>query len=332
MAAHRPPLCPGYRGDVPLSSHVPDLAALELFVAVARYGSIGAAARHAGTSQQAASARLRAMEAQVGTILLDRDPRGSRLTPAGALLVDWAAPLLAQAGELDSGIASLRRARDAQLRVAASLTIAEHLLPAWLVALRDEYERAGRQPADITLLAANSEAVAGMVAEHGVDLGFVEGPTPPRGLRSRVVAADRLAVVVRPDHPWARRRSPVRPGELAATPLVEREEGSGTRESLHAALASCLGPGTQLAAPALRLSTTTAVRQAVQAGAGPAVLSLLAVRENVAAGLLAVIRVPGLDLGRRLRAVWTGAPQPPPGPVRDLIAVAARLAAPAGPG
>ena len=108
---------------VPLSPHVPDLAALELFVAVARYGSIGAAARHAGISQQAASARLRAMEAQVGAALLDRDPRGSRLTAAGALLVDWAAPLLAQAGELDSGIASLRRARDAQLRVAASLTM-----------------------------------------------------------------------------------------------------------------------------------------------------------------------------------------------------------------
>jgi molybdate transport repressor ModE-like protein len=325
-------LWPGYRGVVPLSPHVPDLAALELFVAVARYGSIGAAARQAGISQQAASARLRAMEAQVGAALLDRDPRGSRLTPAGALLVDWAAPLLAQAGELDSGIASLRRARDAQLRVAASLTVAEHLLPAWLVALRDEYEQAGRQPAEITLVAANSEAVAGTVAEHGVDLGFVEGPTPPRGLRSRVVAADRLAVVVRPDHPWARRRSPVRPAELAATPLVEREEGSGTREALHAALTACLGPGPQLAGPALRLSTTTAVREAVRAGAGPAVLSLLAVRENVAAGLLAVIPVPGLDLGRRLRAIWAGTVQLPAGPARDLMAVALRLGAPPDPG
>jgi len=213
---------------VPLSPHVPDLAALELFAAVARHGSIGAAARQAGISQQAASARLRAMEAQVGAALLDRDPRGSRLTAAGALLVDWAAPLLAQAGELDSGIASLRRARDAQLRVAASLTVAEHLVPAWLVALRAEYAQAGRQPAEITLVAASSEAVAGTVAEHGVDLGFVEGPSAPRGLRSRVVATDRLVIVVRPDHPWARRRSPVGPAELAATPLVEREAGSGT--------------------------------------------------------------------------------------------------------
>ena len=160
-----------------------------------------------------------------------------------------------------------------------------------------------------------------------MDLGFVEGPSAPRGLRSRVVAADRLVIVVRPDHPWARRRSPVRPAELAATPLVEREEGSGTGQALRAALTACLGPGAQLAGPALRLSTTTAVRQAVRAGAGPAVLSLLAVRENVAAGLLAVIPVPGLDLGRRLRAVWAGAARLPAGPARDLMAVAARLGA-----
>jgi DNA-binding transcriptional LysR family regulator len=113
---------------------------------------------------------------------------------------------------------------------------------------------------------------------------------------------------------------------------VVREEGSGTRQALHAALTACLGRGTQLAAPALRLSTTTAVRQAVRAGAGPAVLSLLAVRENVAAGLLAVIPVPDLDLGRRLRAVWAGGTQPPAGPARDLMAVAIRLGAPPEPG
>jgi DNA-binding transcriptional LysR family regulator len=160
-----------------------------------------------------------------------------------------------------------------------------------------------------------------------VDLGFVEGPSAPRGLRSRVVATDRLVIVVRPDHPWARRRSPVGPAELAATPLVEREAGSGTGQ----ALTACLGPGTQLAAPALRLSTTTAVREAVRAGAGPAVLSLLAVRENVAASLLAVVPVPGLELGRRLRAVWAGAAQPPAGPARDLMAVAIRLGAPPEP-
>jgi molybdate transport repressor ModE-like protein len=313
---------------VSLSPHVPDLAALELFVAVAREGSIGAAARDAGISQQAASARLRAMEGQVGTVLLDRDPRGSRLTRAGALLADWAAPLLAQAHELDTGIASLRRARDAQLRVAASLTVAEHLLPAWLVALRAEYAQSNRAAPEVTLVATNSQAVAALLSAHDAEVGFVEGPTAPRGLRSRVVARDRLVVVVRPDHPWARRKAPVSPAELAGTPLVEREAGSGTRQSLHQTLARYLGKDVELAAPAMQLTTSTAIRQAVSAGAGPAVLSVLAVYDVLAAGLLAAVPVAGLDFQRSLRAVWLGATQPPAGPPRDLVAIAARLGAP----
>jgi len=240
-------------------------------------------------------------------------------------------PLLAQADELDTGIASLRRARDAQLRVAASLTVAEHLLPAWLVALRTEYERGRRAAPEVTLIATNSLAVAALLSGREAELGFVEGPSVPRGLRSRVVARDRLVVVVRRDHPWARRKAPVSPAELAATPLVEREEGSGTRQSLHQTLAGCLGSNIELAAPAMQLTTSTAIRQAVSAGAGPAVLSILAVHDVLAAGLLTVVPVAGIDFQRKLRAVWLGADQPPAGPPRDLVAIAARLGAPPDP-
>jgi len=309
---------------VPLSPHVPDLGTLELFAAVAGHGSIGAAARAHGISQQAASARLRAMEAQVGAVLLDRDTRGSRLTPVGALLADWAAALLAQARQLDASIASLRGDRDALLRVAASLTVAEHLLPAWLVALRAGAGQPGRAPAKITLTAANSDTVAALVTSHQADLGFIEGPATPAGLRSQVVAHDQLVVVARPDHPWARRAAPVSAAELASTALVEREAGSGTRQWLRHALRQRLGPDTELAEPVLTLSTTTAVRQAVQAGAGPAAVSQLAVGEAVTAGQLAVIPIAGLDLTRGLRAVWTGPPQPPSGPARDLVLIAAQ--------
>lgn len=307
---------------MPLSPRLPDLFTLELFAAVATQGSIGAAARAAGISQQAASARLRAMEAQVGAVLLDRDPRGSRLTPSGALVADWAAALLAQARQLDASIASLRDQRDARLRVAASLTVAEHLLPAWLVALRTDAKQAGRAPAKLTLTAANSDAVAALVISHQADLGFIEGPSTPAGLRSRTVAWDQLVVVAPPDHPWARRAARVSVAELAETALVEREAGSGTRQWLRDALAASLGPDVKPAEPILSLSTTTAVRQAVCAGAGPAVLSQLAIRDAVASGQLVAVRATGLDLTRPLRAVWTGPPEPPPGPARDLVHLA----------
>lgn len=308
-----------------LSPHMPELTALEVLLAVARHGSLGAAAREIGTSQQAVSARISSLEAQTGVPLVTRSRRGSTLTANGALVAQWASRLLEVAAELDEGLAGLRADRRSKLRVGASLTVAEHLLPGWLVALRQESARRGQPPVDFVFAAANSDAVIAQVRGGEVDLGFIEGPRVPAGLAHRVIGRDELVVVVRPDHPWARRRRPLTPAELAAVSLVTRESGSGTRETFDSALAAVLGPDhPPPAPPALELSTTAAVRAAVLAGAGPAVLSELAVSEDLAAGRLRRAAVPGLDLGRSLRAIWLGANRPPAGPVRDLVSLAAR--------
>jgi DNA-binding transcriptional LysR family regulator len=317
-----------------LSPHLPDLAALQVLLAVADTGSLNAAAAELGVSQQAVSARIRSMEAQVGVALLSRTPRGSTLTPQGVIVAEWAARLLEAAREVDAGIAALRAGRRSRLRVSASLTIAEQLLPGWLVALAADAAARGQAAAEVVLTATNSEQVADQVRQGSAELGFVEGPTAPRGLRSRSVGRDELLVVVRPEHPWARRSRPVSVAELARTPLVTREAGSGTRSAFDAALQSALGPqpGSGLAAkrgessgraePALSLSTTAAVRAAVLAGAAPAVLSELAVREDVANGRLRVASITGLSLERTLRAIWLGGATPPAGGARDLLAIA----------
>jgi DNA-binding transcriptional LysR family regulator len=90
--------------------------------------------------------------------------------------------------------------------------------------------------------------------------------------------------------------------------------------SLSAALAAALGPGAGQAQPALSLSTTAAVRSAVLAGAAPAVISELAVADDLIAGRLVQVPTPDLDLRRTLRTVWDGGQSPPAGVARDLIA------------
>ncbi|MEW2129785.1 LysR substrate-binding domain-containing protein [Streptomyces sp. NPDC005435] len=294
--------------EVPLAHRVPDLGALELLLAVARLGSLGAAARELGITQPAASSRLRSMERQLGVALVDRSPRGSRLTDAGALVTDWARRVVEAAEAFDAGARALRDRRDSRLRVAASMTIAEYLLPGWLLALH-----AGRPGTAVSLLAGNSARVAELLLAGEADLGFVEGLTVPPALDSAVVARDRLVVVTAPTHPWARRSRPLDPGELAATPLILRERGSGTRQVLHAALGG-------LARPLIELSSTTAVKAAAVGGAGPSVLSELAVGEELATRRLVGIPVAGLALRRELRAVWpTG--HRPTGPARELLAL-----------
>ncbi|PBC64942.1 LysR family transcriptional regulator [Streptomyces sp. Tue6028] len=291
-----------------MAHRVPELGALELLLAVARLGSLGRAARELGITQPAASSRIRSMERQLGVALVDRSPRGSRLTDEGALVTDWARRVVEAAEAFDAGAQALRDRRDSRLRVAASMTIAEYLLPGWLIALR-----AQRPDTAVSLLAGNSAAVAERLLAGEADLGFVEGLSVPVGLDSVVVARDRLIVVTAPGHPWARRRAPLSAGELAATPLILREEGSGTRQVLDAALGG-------LARPLIELSSTTAVKASAVSGAGPAVLSELALGEELSARRLVTVELADVRLDRALRAVWpTG--HRPTGPARDLLSL-----------
>ncbi|MFJ7149950.1 LysR family transcriptional regulator [Streptomyces sp. NPDC100445] len=289
-----------------LAHRVPDLAGLELLLAVARLGSLGAAAREVGITQPAASSRIRSMERQLGVALVDRSPRGSRLTDAGALVTDWARRVVEAAAAFDAGARALRDRRDSRLRVAASMTIAEYLLPGWLLALH-----AQRPDTAVSLLAGNSARVAELLLAGEADLGFVEGLTTPAGLDSTVIAHDRLIVVTAPGHPWARRRRPLTGEELAATPLILRERGSGTRQVLDTALGG-------LARPLMELSSTTAVKASAVSGAGPSVLSELAVGEELATRRLVGIPVRDISLRRDLRAVWPKGHRPA-GPARDLL-------------
>lgn len=293
----------------------PDLHSLRLLVGVASAGSLSRAAHEAGVSQQAASARMAALERDLGVVLLTRTPHGTRPTEEGALVVEWATELLAAVDRFASATAALRPTAAGSVRVAASMTIAEHLAPAWLTALR-----AAEPGVRIELTAANSVAVVEAVRSGAADLGFIETPDLPPGLAQRSLATDELVVVVGPGHPWARRRSGVTAEELAAVPLVARESGSGTRLALERALAEA---GLTSAAPALELSTTSAIRSTVAAGAGPAVLSILTVRDQLAQGTLVQVRLRDLRIIRPLTAIWRAGAEPAAPAAAHLLRLAA---------
>ena len=298
---------------MPLPSRVSDLTGFDLLLSVARTGSIGRAAAEHGISQPAASARMRLLEGQLGLALIERSPRGSRLTPAGALVAGWAQAAVDAAAALDAGLVALRRERDSRLRIAASMTVAEYLLPVWLTALR-----AVDPGAVVALSAVNSAEVAQAVLADAADIGFIEGPGIPDGLHAEPVGRDTLTLVVAPAHPWARRRSGVPAGELARTPLVSREAGSGTRRFLEEALRA--QAGLERVPPAAELSSTTAIKAAVAAGGRPGGAQFAgrrggAVRRNAARG-------PGHRRGpdpHAPRGVDRGPPphRPGPGPLRD---------------
>jgi len=304
-----------------MSEAVHDLGALRALREVGRRGSIAAAAAVLGVSQQALSARMRTLERTTGVTLLARSPGGSHLTEQGSLIVGWAEDVLDAADRLEAGLRSMRSGVSHRLAIAASQTIAEYLVPHWLVELRNSEQASAEQtPTVVELTVANSTRVIELVRDVKVRLGFIETPQLPTDLLTAHLRDDEMLVVTAPAHPWARRRRPLSLTEIAETALVMREAGSGTRVTLTDHLAAQHPPLS--ARIAMELGTSAAVRSAIAEGVGPGVLSRLAVRDDLVLGRLVAIEVEGPPLKRQLTAVWRPDLDPLPPEGARLLAVA----------
>ncbi|WP_407342036.1 LysR family transcriptional regulator [Pengzhenrongella phosphoraccumulans] len=278
-----------------MSTHHPtlDLEALRVLTLVADLGSISAAARAVQISQPSASKRIQVLERQLGLELLERRTRGAQLTDHGRMVTGWCRVVVEATDALVTGSQALAARAAEQLSIGASQTIAEYLAPTWL----GQFRRRGGKP-DVHLRVANSQGVIAALRAREIALGFVETPAIPVDLVSRTVARDRLVLVASPDHPLARRRRPVGRDELATMPLASREDGSGTRDTLHVAMGHTLVP------PAVELDSNAAVKVLVGSGAYPAVISELAVANELRDGRLVEIPLADVDLSRSLNAVW----------------------------
>jgi DNA-binding transcriptional LysR family regulator len=275
----------------------PDLLSLDLLDSIAELGSLGRAASRHGMSQPAVSMRMTQLERSLGLSLLQRSPAGTKLTPAGEQVAALGRRVLGEVQAMMAGVAALVAEEGSHLRVAASLTVAEYLLPGWLSALHRE-----SPGVMLAVEVTNSSRVIERVGDGRADVGFVEGhELRLPGMSTVVVRSDHLVVVVDPEHPWARRQAAVTGPELASADLIVREPGSGTREVLDDALSCWGGPHSWL-----ELGSTASILAAARRGQGPAVLRALAVAEDVDLGRLVPVQTAGIDLTRTLRAVWPG--------------------------
>ena len=130
--------------------------------------------------------------------------------------------------------------------------------------------------------------------EHRIDVGCVEGPVVHPELELRPWRDDALAVCVAPGHRLAARQA-LREADFAGESWILREPGSATRKLGEQALARLPPPRSML-----ELSQTEAIKQAVAAGLGIAILPEVAIRDAVAAGRLRALHTPFLDLHRKL--------------------------------
>jgi DNA-binding transcriptional LysR family regulator len=282
--------------DPAISAPALTLRQLGVFVAVARAGSTRAAADRVARSQSAASSALAELEATLGVKLFDRVGRRLTLNAQGRALLPRAVNLLEQAAEIGQLFGA---ADQGALRVAASFTVGEYLLPP-LIAGWKRAHPGTRLRLDI----ANTRAVLDAVAALEVDVGFIEGARTHPDLDVAHWRDDELVVVAAAGHPMAGRR--VERAWLRAAPWILREPGSGTREAAD----RWLVPGLGRLRIEMELGSNEAVKRAVAAGQGVGLLSVHAVEEAVAAGVLTRLQTPLPRMHRSLAIVTHRERQP----------------------
>ncbi len=267
---------------------------LRTLVSVVEQGSLSAAARIRRISQPAVTKQLQRMEADLGLALLIRGPRRQiELTPAGERVVAFARRILGEYEALEAELATLRSVRRGTLELAASTIPGEYLLPRLLADFRQRYPEVV-----VEMTISDTATVVDRLLANEADLGVVGSDLRRPGLKLERLLDDEVVLAVPPHHPFARRKE-VDVRELWDQPLVRREEGSGTRRSVEAAL-DAAGQPLSLQNRALTLGSTQAVLQAVVSGLGIGFVSARAASQLVQDGRLASVSLRGVNLCRSL--------------------------------
>ena len=263
------------------------LRQLEVFLAVARLGSVSRAARELALSQSAASSSLADLERQFEVRLFDRLGKRLQLSELGGALRGRAEAVLDQARDLERGLASQKEASG--LRVGATLTIGNYLAVPLVARFMRQHPGA-----EVTLTVANTEEIARQVTNFEIDVGLIEGQVAGADLEVTHWRDDELAVFCAPGDPLARKRA-LADRDLRAAAWIVRERGSGTRQAFDRAMHGLL-PDLRIA---LTLQHTEAIKRAVEAGLGVGCVSRIALEDAFKRGTLAACRVPHRDFRRQ---------------------------------
>jgi DNA-binding transcriptional LysR family regulator len=231
--------------------------------------------------------------------LIDRSAHRFALTEAGEILYQHAAKIFALEQDAEAALDQLQGLVTGHLSLGASYTIGNYVLPTLLGRFHSLYPGV-----HLSLDIGSTNQMVERLSAGPLDMAFVEGPVDAPNLVITPWRTDTLVIIARPDHPLTREPA-LTAQQVFAQPFILREPAAGTREIIETALRK---RGLEIRI-AMELGTNEAIKQAVQAGQGIAMMSETAVRLERSAGLLAVLDVPDFRLTRSFkRLIVAGKP------------------------
>jgi LysR family transcriptional regulator, transcriptional activator of the cysJI operon len=290
---------------------------LKVFRTVAEHLSFHKAAEHLFLTQPAVTQQVKALEDELGVRLFDRTPKGVSLTAQGSLLLRYAQRAAALAAEATEELASGDGKLSGEFALGVSTTIAQYVLPRLIGAFLSEHPRV-----QLSLQSGNTAEIVRLLVEGKVSIGLIEGPARDREVRTRPFMEDEMVLIAPADFEFER----LTREQLLSSSLLMREQGSGSRRVVEAALEKA-GCRLKSFRRVMNLDSTEAIKSAVEAGLGVGFVSRWAILKELQLRALKVVEIPGLRVARHFCLVLRTGPEPQgaAGAFREFALARARI-------
>jgi len=265
---------------------------LKIFITVCDAGSMTAAAKKLYITQPSVSQAIAELEAHYHTRLFERLGRQLYITEAGKKLLSYARHILSLMEQAERELNDL--SSSGTLRLGASMTIGTYLLSDMIKSFLSIYPEV-----QILTTVDNTKVIEEMILSDQLDLALVEGPTHSADIVEETFRKDELVLICSPEHPWAAKKQ-IEMRELNDCSFIVREEGSGTREIFEIAMAS---KKIKWKISGI-YNNTESIKNAVAAGIGIAVLSKLAVENEIKSGRIAMVKIHDLIFTRPFNLIY----------------------------
>lgn len=267
--------------------------ALKTFVTLAEVKNFTKTAELLLMSQPSVSLHIKNLEKEFQTKLFQRSPKYLKITPSGEILYDRAKQMITIYEQTRQEILEQQNTIKGDLKIAASFTIGEYILPPLLLDLQNQYPELNLQ---VTI--ANTEEVVQSTRSHHVDIGLIEGQTNERELIVTPFLEDELFIVTSNQHPLVQKEETTI-ADLQDQQWIMRENGSGTREYFNHVVRS---NGLKVKS-LLTISSNQGIKETLINGLGISILSGSVVERDVKQNNLSIIKVKNQEFKRTLSYV-----------------------------
>ncbi len=243
-------------------------------------------------SQPAITKHIQELEKEYGVRLFDRIGNRIQLTRAGQLLLDHACKIIDAYHNLDFDMKKLSKKSEGELRIGASTTISQYVLPEMIAKFRERYP-----DIRLTLLSGNSYEIEEALETGRIDLGMIEGVKRQQQFKYTPFMDDELVAMVRVQNPLAE-KDEISFNELRQVPMVLRELGSGTLDVFENAIK---GHGIRLSDLNIEMNfgTTEGIKHFVEHSDCMGIISVRSIFQEVYDNKFKVLDIEGCKIQRQ---------------------------------